>query len=165
MGALAGQLRSSHRTANDLQLQETSRPAPHGGAVGDEEGIGKKRRMIIPAKDLEHYERFRSGYKRGRSSYKGCSGPRSGFVYEAHLLARYTPVRARPALHPHSRQQFEAARISRINEQVYVGPWNCLAKAERVGPTQSRGDGRLSVLNRHSFCREQKRRNHGRTVE
>jgi len=38
------------------------------------------------------YERLYSGYKRRRSSYKGCSGSRSGIVYEVHLLAHETPV-------------------------------------------------------------------------
>ena len=38
-------------------------------------------------------------------------------------------------------------------------------KAKRVGATQSRGNGRLSAMNRYSFCRGQKNRNHGRTIE
>jgi len=112
--------------------------------------------MIITARSLERYERLYSGYKRRRSSYKGCSGPRSGTVYEVHLLAHETPVWTRPALHPHSRQRSETARAGRVNEQVYVCPRGPRPKAKRVGPTQSRGDGRLSILNRYSFCRGQK---------
>jgi hypothetical protein len=64
----------------------------------------QKQRMIIAAGSLERYERLYSGYKRRRSSYKGCSGPRSGSVYEVDLLARETPLWARPALDPHSCQ-------------------------------------------------------------
>jgi hypothetical protein len=62
----------------------------------------QKHRLIITARSLERYERLYSGSKRGRSSYQGCSGPRSGSVYEVDLLARETPVWARPALDPDS---------------------------------------------------------------
>lgn len=124
----------------------------------------EKQPMILTARSLERYERLYSGYKKRRSSHTGCSGPRSRTVYEVHLLARETPVWTRPALHPHSRQRSETACAGRVNEQVYVCPRGPRPKAQRVGPTQSRGDGRLSALNRHSFCREQKNRNHRRTI-
>ena len=125
----------------------------------------QKQRKIITARSLERYERLYNGYKRRSSSYKGCSGPRSGTVYEVHLLAHETPVWTRPALHPHSRQRSETPCAGRVNEQVYVCPRGPRPKAKRVGPTQSRGDGRLSILNRYSFCRGQKNRNRGRTIE
>jgi hypothetical protein len=89
------------------------------------------------------YERLYSGYKRRRSLYKGCSGPRSGTVYEVHLLAHETPVWT---LLLSARIRANDPKLLALAELMsrYMSARDPRSKAKRVGPTQSRGDGRLS---------------------